>query len=144
MFGCKTGGQATAAAAPAPPAAYSDDGGGELEALWRPQEKQARKSVEQLLLERKHISSEQLAQAQAVGAQTPGKSIAQILLTMSAASESQILSALAETLGLPFESPLMGDIDPAVFSLLQPDYIRRRMVLPMRGEGEGMLLGVRD
>ena len=37
---------------------------------------------------------------QDVQSQTPGKSLAQILLTMNAASEAQILSALAETLGM--------------------------------------------
>ena len=48
-----------------------------------------------------------------VQAQTPGKSIAQILLTMNAASEAQILSALAETLGLAFEQPDKAQVDAA-------------------------------
>src|SRR4051794_27709609 len=79
--------------------------------LWQPEQTKARKTVEALLLERGHISEEQLAQAKNVLAQTPGKSVAQILLTMSAASESQILSALAETHGLPFETPERSTID---------------------------------
>src|SRR4051794_29084627 len=75
------------------------------QALWQPSETKARKSVDDLLLARGHISEEQLAQAKNVLAQTPGKSLAQILLTMSAASEAQILSALAETQGIAFEVP---------------------------------------
>src|SRR4051794_35119372 len=64
----------------------------ELESLYQPSKSRARLSVEQLLLERKHISEEQLEQAKKVQSQTPGKTLAQVLLTMSAASEAQILS----------------------------------------------------
>src|SRR5262245_20452448 len=67
-------------------------------------EARSRKSVESLLLERKHITEEQLLQAKQVQSQTPGKTVAQILLTMNAATEAQILSALAETQGMTFET----------------------------------------
>ena len=50
-----------------------------------------------------HITEEELAQVRTVQSQTPGKSSAQILQTMNAASEGQILAALATTLGLAFE-----------------------------------------
>src|SRR3954463_3578259 len=75
----------------------------EIESLWAPEKSAARKSVEQLLLERGQIQEEHLTQAKQVQSQTPGKSIIQILLTMNAATEQQILSAQAETLGLPYE-----------------------------------------
>jgi type IV pilus assembly protein PilB len=120
------------------------DGSPEPENLWQPPETTTRRSVELLLLERGQISAEQLAQAQAVAAQTPGKSIAQILHTMNAASEAQILSALAETLGLPFETPQASDVDPVAFSLLQPDYIRRRHVLPLRRQDKILVVGTPD
>src|SRR4051812_32196217 len=70
----------------------------EAQPLWAPSKEKARNSVERLLLERGHITEEQLAQAKALQAQTPGKTLAQILLTMNAASEGQILHALAETM----------------------------------------------
>src|SRR5256885_12382564 len=108
----------------------------EFEQLWSPEETKARKSVEALLQERGIVNDEQLAQAKAVAAQTPGKSMAQILLTMNAASEAQILSALAETLGLAFETPDKSNVNVDAFNLLLPDYIRRQMVLPIRFEGE--------
>ena len=116
----------------------------EPEPLWQPPVAKARRSVEQLLLERGHINAEQLDQAKTVALQTPGKSIAQILLTMSAASEEQILSALAETLGLTFETPQNTDIDPDSFGLLQPDYMRRRHVVPIRREGRTLVVGMAD
>src|SRR5688500_9488748 len=73
--------------------------------LWQPTKSVTRKSVESLLLERGHITEAHLAQARQLANQTPGKSLAQLLLQMNAASEAQILSAVAETLDLGFEQP---------------------------------------
>src|SRR4051812_1556663 len=78
----------------------ADDAGEEIQPLWAPAKASARKSVEALLLERGQINEAHLVQARQVMAQTPGKTLAQILLSMNAASEGQILSALAETLSL--------------------------------------------
>ena len=50
-----------------------------------------------------------------VQGQTPGKTLAQVLLTMSAATEAQILSAIADTLGLPYETPEKQHVDPDAF-----------------------------
>jgi type IV pilus assembly protein PilB len=143
MFGRRSGNSAVAPILD-PATEVALDNASEPEQLWQPPPAQARVSVEQLLLERGQITAEQLSQAQAMSGQTPGKSIAQILLTMSAASEAQILAALAETLNLPFESPQASDIDPAAFSLLQPDYIRRRHVLPIRREDNTLVVGMPD
>src|SRR5688500_17471060 len=82
-----------------------------VEPLWQPEARQARKSVEQLLLDQKVINEEQLTQARGVQAQSPTKSIAQILLTMNAASESQVLAATAATMGLAFENLTRDTID---------------------------------
>src|SRR3954471_10826686 len=95
----------------------SGDPVGDFQSLWEPDSGTAKKSVEQLLLERGHITEEQLDQARKVAAQTPGKTLAQILATMNAATEPQLLSALAETLGVPFETPDKSQIDPEAFGL---------------------------
>src|SRR5450432_1945381 len=86
--------------------------------VFTPKKERVRKSVEQLLLERGQVTEQQLAQARQVQAQTPGKQLGQILLTMSAASESQILSAQAECLGLAFEVPDRSEVDVQAFNLL--------------------------
>jgi type IV pilus assembly protein PilB len=125
-------------------AVVQDDSSLELDTLWEPTAAPARKSVEALLLERGQITEEQLAQAQKVAEQTPGKGLAQILLTMNAASEAQILSALAETLGIPFEQPTREQMDKAAFEMLNTDYIRKHLVLPIRFEGERLVVGVVD
>lgn len=105
-------------------------------ALWSPAKTAAKKSVEQLLLDRGQISESHLVQARQVSAQTPGKSLANILLSMQAASEAQILSALAETLSLTFETPDKAKIDPQAFELLSHEFMRKHAVLALRFEGE--------
>src|SRR5688572_7840753 len=106
--------------------------------LWAPPSRAlARKSVEALLMERGHVTAEQMEQAKNVQAQTPGKSIAQILLTMNAASEAQILAALAETLGLAFEQPPKEQIDPQAYGLFPTDYVRKHNVIGLRLENDG-------
>ena len=117
------------------PATAHDDGQDES-VIWSPGKTAARKSVEALLLERGQINDSHIVQAKQVAAQTPGKTTAQILLTMNAATEAQILAAVAETLGVPFETPDKTKIDPQAFQRLPADYIRKNLVLPMRFEGE--------
>lgn len=114
-------------------------------ALYSPEAQQsARKSVEQVLLEGGMISEEQLAQAKSVRTQTPDKTLAQILLTMSAVNEEQVLRAQAELNGYVFEKPEKKRIDDKAFDLLQPEYIRKQGVLPMRFEGELLVVGMVD
>jgi len=116
----------------------------ELEQLWSPEPHSARKSVETLLIERQHITEEQLSQARSVQSQTPGKSISQILLTMNAATEGQVLSALAETVGLPFEVPEKAKIEQTAFDLLPVEYIRKHCVLPLRLENRVLVVGMAE
>src|SRR3954468_20735976 len=127
-----------------PPANDLVDAPPEIEALWSPTEGTARKSVEQLLLERGQIQEEHLTQAKQVQSQTPGKTITQILLTMNSASEAQILSAQAETLGLIFEVPEKAASAAEAFALLPPDYIRKHLVLPIRVEDKTLIVGMAD
>ncbi len=116
----------------------------ELESLYQPPSAKARKSIDQLLLERGQITEEQLTQAKSVQSQTPGKSLAQVLLTMNAASEAQILSAVAQTLNLPFETPEKPQVDAEAFSMLSPDYIRKQLVMPLRFEEKSLVVAMTD
>jgi type IV pilus assembly protein PilB len=124
--------------------AIADDPADAIDTLWQPAANRARKSVEQLLLDRGQITEEQLAQARSVQAQTPGKSLAQVLLTMNAASESQILSSLAQTMNLAFESPDRNAVDAQAFGLLAPDYIRKHLAMPLRLDGKAVVVGMAD
>src|SRR5688500_13596702 len=159
MFGRKNNEKAEKAA-PAKPAAKSGGGkakakdpsdpkdvAAEFDELWSPSNASVRKTVEQLLLERGHIQEDHLTQARTVQSQTPGKSIAQILLTMAAASEAQILSALAEVNHLIYEVHERANVDQQAYVLLSPDYIRKHNVLPIRFTGENnktLVVGMAD
>jgi type IV pilus assembly protein PilB len=115
-----------------------------VEPLWQPVDAHQRKSIEQLLLDRGQINADQLLQARGVQAQTPGKTVAQILLSMNVASEAQVMSAMAETLGLGFEAPDKAAVNPRAFALLHVDFIRKQAVLPLRFDGGRLVIGVTD
>src|SRR5215211_482925 len=117
-----------------PTGPVTDEAPAEFEQLWAPEKAKVRKSVDQLLLERGIVTEEHLDQARKVAAQTPGKTLAQILLTMSAASEAQILAALAETLGLEFVTPKREQVEQRAFDSLPLDFIKKHAVLPLRFE----------
>jgi type IV pilus assembly protein PilB len=63
---------------------------------------------------------------------------------MNSATEAQILSALAEQLGLTFEQPDAARIDPSAFELLSTDYIRKHSALPIRFDGQTLVVGMID
>lgn len=116
----------------------------EVTPLWTPTTQTKRKSIETLLLERNAITAEQLEQARSAQAQSPGKSIVQILLGMSAATEPQILSVVAETMGLEYVTPERGALDERLIDELGAEYCRTRAVLPMRVEDGKLMLAIAD
>ncbi len=116
----------------------------DLESLWRPLESVVKPSIDQLLLAQGHITEEQLEQARALVAQSPGKSLVQVLLSISAVTEAQALAGQAELLGVPFEVPDRAQIEEGALALLPADYIRRHGALPLRFEGETLVLGLAD
>jgi type IV pilus assembly protein PilB len=122
----------------------NDDLRGGGDEIWSPPKAEQRKTITELLLERRHINEEQLTQARTIQSQTPGKNISQILLGMNAASEAQVLSALADTLGLQFVVPDRASVEEGAFGLLPVDYIRQKQVLPLRNENGSVVVGMVD
>lgn len=114
------------------------------EPLWSPTPQATPRSIEQILLDNKFINEEQLLQAKTVQKQTPGKTIWQILLSMSAVTEQQVLMAQAQMLGLGFETIDKSNIDPRAFELLPVDYLRQAHVLPLRFEGQTVVVAVTE
>ena len=76
---------------------------GDAEQIWEPVKAPARKTVDQLLLERGHVSEEQIDQARKVQSQTPGKTLTQVLLNMNAASEAQTFRKVRAPAALPYD-----------------------------------------
>ena len=116
----------------------------DLHELWSPPTKTQRKTVEQLLLDRGHITEDQVAQAQQIQTKMPGKPMSQVLLAMSATSEAEILSALAETMGLPFASPVKEAVLEETFNLLPLEYIRKYQIVPLKHEEDILTIGMVD
>ena len=116
----------------------------DLASLWEPPTGLAQPTVESVLLSRGQITAEQLEQARQLVRQEPGKSMPQTLAAMGAASDAQVQSALAQTLGLAFEQPAPDGVDAAAFGLLPADYLRRHLLVPLRFEGDRVVIAAAD
>jgi type IV pilus assembly protein PilB len=124
------------------PAAELDSG--EPAPLWQPTSGAKRRGVETLLLERGTITEEQLKEARQTLATSPGKSLSQVLLAMAAASEAQLLSALAESLSLTVVTPDRNTVDERAIDLLGLDFARARGALPLSFEGDQVVIAMAD
>ena len=96
-----------------------------------------------LLLERKIVNAEQLASAQRVMKQTPGKSMAAILIEMGI-DEVGVQQAVAEIARLPFERVDPNGVDTFDLKSLRKlgaDYCKTNLVLPIRREGSRLVVG---
>ncbi|HWE02070.1 MAG TPA: ATPase, T2SS/T4P/T4SS family [Tepidisphaeraceae bacterium] len=116
----------------------------ELDMLWQPVSAAPSHNIEGLLLQSGHVTEAQLTQARMMAAQTPGKSLAHVLLSMRVADEAVILSAVARSLDLPFEQPDPQQIDPEAFALLPPHYIQKHLVAPFRFDAGRLVIGIVD
>jgi type IV pilus assembly protein PilB len=117
----------------------------EILPIWSPKNASAkRKSVEEVLLARAAINAEQLLQAKTAQAQSPGKTISQVLLSMSIINDAAAASALAETMGLDFVTPERSEIDDAMIETLGAIYCQAKSVLPIRAANGDLILAIAD
>ncbi len=92
--------------------------------------------IGEILVERGHVTAEQVEEALQLQAQT-GQRMASIMLGKGWLPEAELLSALSDQLGLPFVTLRSGLYDPGVARLLDADVAQRLKVLPLfrvRGE----------
>ncbi len=108
--------------------------------IFRPSSGSRRRLVEDVLLERKQISEEQLAEARRAHADSPGKSMTAVLLSMNACTESASQSALAQTLGLEFVTPEKGTIDTRAFELFGSEYSKQQGAIGLKIEDSGAVV----
>src|SRR5665213_698529 len=144
MFARKTTTSARPCSGAISPHERLDESVPELDILWQPLSAPPSQNVEGLLLETGHVTEAQLVQARMMAAQTPGKSLAQVLVSMRVADEAVILSAVARSLGLSFEQPEPEQIDPEVFQLLATPYIQKHGIVPFRFDAGRLVVGVVD
>jgi type IV pilus assembly protein PilB len=95
------------------------------------------------LLQEGVINEEQLADAQRVIKQSPGKTMAQILMDMGV-HEEPVQRIVAEESRLPFERVQADNsesYDVKTMHRLTPKYCLANLVLPLRQEGERLVVG---
>jgi type IV pilus assembly protein PilB len=98
------------------------------------------------LLTVKGAPADKLAQSQGIIKQSPHRSAPEILIEQGL-DEVLIQSAVAELAGLPFErvdldKGLDGGFDGKMLQRLGPDFCRTHLVMPLRTEGQRVVLGV--
>ncbi|MCW5756259.1 MAG: Flp pilus assembly complex ATPase component TadA [Phycisphaeraceae bacterium] len=92
------------------------------------------------------VSAEDMAQAQAIVKQTPGRRLVEVLLERGADEES-VQRVVAQNAGLTFEridlhAGLEGGFDGQMLQRLGGDYCRGHLVMPLRMEGQRAVMGV--
>lgn len=97
------------------------------------------------LLTVKGAPADKLAQAQAIIKQSPHRTALDILVEQGL-DEAQVQGAIAELAGLPFEridleKGLDGGFDGKMLQRLGADFCRSNLVMPLRTEGQRVVLG---
>ncbi len=98
------------------------------------------------LVEAEAVSAEDMAQAQNIVKQTPGRRLVEVLLERGA-DEEAVQRVVATNASLVFEridldSGLDGGFDGTMLQRLGGDYCREHQVLPLRTEGQRAVVGV--
>ena len=105
----------------------------------------ARKRVKlgELLLERKLISQEQLAEALAEQ-KSSGRKLGRVLTDIGAISETALHECLADYLEIPYVDLAHMSLDPKVVNLLPENHARRYRALVLKEDTQGLLVGMAD
>ncbi len=108
-------------------------------------EQQTSAQIGDLLVSRGIITAAQLTMAQSVIRQTPGKSLTEVLIEQGV-EEVKVLPVVAELAGVPFErvnldKGLDGGFDGKLMQRLGIDYCKAKFVLPLRTEGNRIIVG---
>lgn len=99
----------------------------------------------EMLLARGAVNAQQLATAQGVLRQAPGRKLTELLVEQGA-DEAAVLAAVAEHAGRPFERidlkrGLDGGFDGKLLQRLTVDFCKGHMVVPLRVEGQRVVIG---
>ncbi len=111
--------------------------------IYNPVEADQSSDLGDVLLARELITTEQHANAQRVLKQSPGRSLAEVLIEMGT-SEEAVQQVVAELNRIPFErvNPESPDaLDEKGFSKLGLDFCKGNLLLPLRREGARLVVG---
>ncbi|MBL9150098.1 MAG: Flp pilus assembly complex ATPase component TadA [Phycisphaerae bacterium] len=139
-FGTETDGAIAAHSGSSNGRARPDDA---LNEIYVPVARKQATDVGSMLLERGVIDQERLTTAQRILKQTPGKKLSQVLVELGT-DEAAVQSAIAELARLPFERidpKAPNPLEPRSMQKLGQDYCREHLVLPLRQEGNRIVVG---
>ena len=116
---------------------------GEFPILWRPPVDAVPRGPEAMLLQKGHISPTQLREA-VIRQQREARqsSILEVLVNSQVISEALATQAVAAYFKLPSMQLDVSEIDPDTFAMLPEDYIRTKLVIPIRREGNEIVVGI--
>jgi type IV pilus assembly protein PilB len=113
--------------------------------VWRPSRDVAScHGPEQILLTQGKITTADLASAAARRQDNPRLTVLEALIQANVIDEIIALQAVAEYFRLPFARVNSSQVEAAVFELLPHDYLKAKTVLPVRRNGETVLLAISD
>ena len=96
-----------------------------------------------LLLEKKLISEQQLAEA-LEEQRVSGRKLGRVLIDIGAVSEGDLHSCLATYLNIPFVDLAHMSLDPKIVTKLPENHARRHRALVLKEDGRGLLVGMAD
>ena len=113
--------------------------------LWRPSENgSVYRGPERILLERGHITVDQLEAAATQQQTNPRLSLLEALVRIGAIDEMLALQTVADYFKLPFRRVSIEQIEPATYALLPANYITTKKVIPIERNEEGLVVGLSD
>lgn len=98
----------------------------------------------QILLKRGLVSPEHLKEAREIQQKDPTLSLAEVLISMNVTSEENILSALAERMGVPLLDGSIYIADTDVIKLIPEKVSRKYQILPYKVDRGRLIVAIRD
>ncbi|MGI6701348.1 MAG: GspE/PulE family protein [Christensenellales bacterium] len=98
----------------------------------------------QILLKRGLVSPEHLKEAREIQQKDPTLSLAEVLISMNVTSEENILSALAERMGVPMLDGGIYITDTDVIKLVPEKLARKYQILPYKIDRGRLVVAIRD
>jgi type IV pilus assembly protein PilB len=117
-----------------------------LAVLWAPQpaDTAKRTTVEDVLVAQGKLDGDKLVQARSIQATSRGKKMSQILHEMAAVSEEDIQRAVAQVMGLQYESIDPKRVDRRAFDYLPSEFMKTRGCCGVRASEGKLTLGMAD
>ncbi|MBL4951230.1 ATPase, T2SS/T4P/T4SS family [Neobacillus sp. OS1-32] len=103
---------------------------------------QTRKRLGDLLIEAGLITEEQLQMA--LKDKNPKQKIGDVLIQKGFITEQQLIEVLEFQLGIPHITLYRYPFDPSLFSLVPKEIAKRRLIIPLKKEGEKLLVAMAD